>query len=344
MRFRRLLAVFTSGFVLAAISAGAQVTVNLAYDGDGNLVAKTVNGITTQYLIDDINPTGLPQVIEESVNGVVQRRYTYGLQRISETQLINGAWVTSYYGYDAQGNVRQLTDAAGVVTDTYDYDAYGNLVNHTGTTPNVYLYRGERYDPDMGMYYMRARWYNPATGRFMSRDMEEGDPPDPASLHKYLYAGGDPVNKMDPTGHEASEETAGTLGNISLGTATVHVLGVTALAIECAYLSNATKSQAEVEAGITHGYVKLVAPCVWKAKCPPCDPPPDKGTRCYQPDLHASGSLHYGMLQHYHLWVRNQDPKTCQCYWNIINGPKGTVGTPPPDQNDCNSYPSWFAN
>ncbi|MGD0547637.1 MAG: hypothetical protein ABR991_07380, partial [Terracidiphilus sp.] len=145
---------FISFAILFSVTAGAQVAVNLVYDADENLVAKTVNGVTTRYLIDDMNPTGLSQVMEETVNGVVQRRYTYGKQRISETQLINGSWITSNYVYDAEGNVRQLTDASGIVTDTYEYDAFGNLVNHTGTTPNVYLYRGERYDPDMGLYYM----------------------------------------------------------------------------------------------------------------------------------------------------------------------------------------------
>ena len=59
----------------------------------GNRVAKTVNGVTTQYLVeDDVNPTGLPQVVEETVNGVVTRSYTYGLERISHAQPINGAW------------------------------------------------------------------------------------------------------------------------------------------------------------------------------------------------------------------------------------------------------------
>jgi RHS repeat-associated protein len=232
MRYRRIFAVFASYFILAIFSAGAQVTINMFYYADGNLVAKTVNGVTTRYLIDDMNPTGLPQVVEETVNGVVQRRYTYGTQRISETQLINGAWVTSYYVYDAQGNVRQLTDAAGVVTDTYDYDAFGNLINHTGTTPNVYLYRGELYDRDINMYYMRARWYNPVTGRFMSKDPKEGNPSDPASLHKYLYVGGDPVNKEDPTGRNTAVlprpavpggsmiEDAAIIGTISLGAVT----------------------------------------------------------------------------------------------------------------------------
>jgi len=57
-----------------------------------------------------------------------------------------------FYGYDGGGTARLLTDSTGTVTDTYDYDAWGNVVNTTGTTPNAYLYRGEQYDPDLGLY------------------------------------------------------------------------------------------------------------------------------------------------------------------------------------------------
>jgi RHS repeat-associated protein len=59
---------------------------------------------------------------------------------------------------------------------------------------------GEQFDNDLGLYYLRARYYNPATGRFLSRDPEDGKPNDPQSLHKYLYASGDPVNRIDPSG------------------------------------------------------------------------------------------------------------------------------------------------
>jgi len=83
---------------------------------------------------------------------------------------------------------------------TYDYDAWGNTVNTTGSTPNVYLYRGEQYDPDLGLYYLRARYYNPVTGRFLGRDPEAGRIKVPATLHKYLYAASDPVNRLDPGG------------------------------------------------------------------------------------------------------------------------------------------------
>jgi RHS repeat-associated protein len=149
-----------------------------------------------------MNATGYAQVVEELVGGAVTRQYTYGLQRISQQQLISNTWTPSFYGYDGSGNVRQLTNAAGTVTDTYEYDAFGNSFTKQGTTPNVYLYRGEQYDSDLGLYYLRARYYNPATGRFLSRDPEDGNAKDPASLHKYLYAGGDPVNAMDPTGRD----------------------------------------------------------------------------------------------------------------------------------------------
>jgi RHS repeat-associated protein len=189
-------------------------TATFVYDGDGNRVAKTVGTVTTQYLVDDLNPTGYPQVVEELVNSAVTRQYTYGLQRISEnlspTASGNAAWTPSFYGYDGGGNVRQLTNSVGVVTDTYEYDAFGNEVNHTGTTPNNYLYRGEQFDADLGLYCLRARYYNAGTGRFLSRDPENGKHWDPKTLHRYLYAGGDPINAKDPTGRDIIEYELGT--------------------------------------------------------------------------------------------------------------------------------------
>jgi len=178
-------------------------SVSIVYDAFGNRVAKTVNGVTTRYLVeDDVNPTGLPEVLDELTGSTVTRTYTYGLQRISENQIVSNVWTPSFYGYDGGGNVRQLTNSAGTVTDTYEYDAFGNSFAKTGSTPNNYLYRGEQYDPDLGLYYLRARYYNPATGRFLSRDPENGQLTAPASLHKYLYAGGNPVNWIDPNGQE----------------------------------------------------------------------------------------------------------------------------------------------
>jgi RHS repeat-associated protein len=91
-----------------------------------------------------------------------------------------------------------------VLTGTYEFDAFGNEIYKSGTTPNNYLYRGEQFDPDLSMYYLRARYYDPVTGRFLSRDPEDGDPTDPASMHKYVYADGEPVDGLDPTGRIAT--------------------------------------------------------------------------------------------------------------------------------------------
>jgi RHS repeat-associated protein len=174
-------------------NAGA---VSVLYDGDGNRVAKTIGGVTTQYLVDDHNLTGYAQVLEEISGGAVQRVYTYGLNRISQSQ----ASGTSFYGYDGHGSVRLLTDATGAVTDRYDYDAFGNIISQAGATPNVYLYSGEQNDPNLGFYYLRARYLAASSGRFISMDSHEGSLLSPASLHRYVYGNGDPVNRIDPSG------------------------------------------------------------------------------------------------------------------------------------------------
>src|SRR5271166_4197136 len=93
--------------------------------------------------------------------------------------------------------------------DSYDYDAFGNLTNSTGSTPNVYLFAGEQFDPALNLYYNRARYLNTTTGRFWSMDTAEGNNRDPLSLHKYLYAEGNPVDNLDPSGNEIDEVMGG---------------------------------------------------------------------------------------------------------------------------------------
>ena len=175
--------------------------IAIVYDGDGNRVSKTVNGVTVKYLVDTNNLTGYAQVVEELSGTAVQRVYAYGLDLISQDQPINAVWTQSFYGYDGHGSVRFLTDAAGIVTDTFDYDAFGILLHRTGTTPNLYQYCGEQFDPDLGFYYLRARYMNTSTGRFWTMDSYEGDQGDPMSLHKYAYGNSNPISHNDPTGH-----------------------------------------------------------------------------------------------------------------------------------------------
>ncbi|GEM_PF-5081709 len=100
------------------------------------------------------------------------------------------------------GNI-YITDGAGNVTDTYIYDAFGNLRDRIGITVNHYLYTGEQYDPNFCFYYLRARHYVPETGRFATTDPFEGHPGKPVTLHRYLYANGNPVMFVDPGGEYA---------------------------------------------------------------------------------------------------------------------------------------------
>jgi len=175
--------------------------ISVVYDGDGNRVKKTVAGVVTQYLVADANPTGYAQVMaEQDSGGNVQAFYVYGSELVSRQP--SSAALTAYYVYDGHGSVRALTNTSGAVTDTYDYDAFGNLLHSTGTSTNNYLFAGEQYDPDLHLYYNRARYLNTSTGRFWSMDTFVGRSDDPLSLHKYLYAGADPINRRDPRGRD----------------------------------------------------------------------------------------------------------------------------------------------
>ena len=152
------------------------------------------------YLVDANNHTNYAQVVEELVSGSVTRQYTYGHDLISQRQLIAGDWKLSFYGYDGHGRVRYLTNETGAITDTYTYDAFGKLIAQTGTTPNEYLYAGEQFDANIGFYYLRARYFNNDTGRFITSDPFFGNTFEPMSLHKYLYAHANPIDNVDPTG------------------------------------------------------------------------------------------------------------------------------------------------
>jgi len=181
---------------------GTGLSETFAYDGDGNKVSQTVNGVTTNYLVDTHNLTGYAQVLDEIQSGSVNRTYTYGLNRIAQDQLISGNWNESYYGYDGQGSVRYLMDATGNILNTYTLDAFGNQISSTGTTPNENLYDGEQMDANTGFYNLRARWMNPAIGRFQSMDTYEGNTEEPLSLHKYTFGSNDPIDRIDPSGNQ----------------------------------------------------------------------------------------------------------------------------------------------
>ena len=106
----------------------------------------------------------------------------------------------TYFHYDGLGSVTALTNAAGIVTDTYTYDAFGGATHTSGASANYWLFAGEQRDSETGFYYLHARYYDPAIGRFLTPDPVPGAPTVPQTFNRYPYAANDPVNRVDPTG------------------------------------------------------------------------------------------------------------------------------------------------
>lgn len=190
--------------LVSAINASG--SVSYTYDADGMRTSKTAGGVTTNFLLDKNREYA--QVLVETAGASVVT-YTYGNQLINQTRPGTG---THYYLSDGQLSTRQLADSAGIVTDQYTYDAFGVMLASAGVTPNTYLYTGEQYDPNMGFYYLRARYYDQVRGRFITTDPELGNSFDPVSLHRYLYANANPVDNRDPSGRESLLSVMGAIG------------------------------------------------------------------------------------------------------------------------------------
>ena len=197
---------------------GTTVNTSYEYNDAGIRVSQTVDGVTTVYHVDMSGGfTGYAQVFEEGIDdnangqleaGEVDKTYTLGLDVLNEAT--PGQLLT--FLYDAHGSTRALLDTVGVVVlngadkQLFTYTAYGLLTagaGNSGAIPNsltTHLYSGEQTDAATGLQYLRARYYDPASGRFNRLDPFAGNQNDPLSLHKYLYTHGNPVMGIDPTG------------------------------------------------------------------------------------------------------------------------------------------------
>ncbi len=214
---------------------GSTAITQYAYTADGirnKIVANatTANAITTRQLIDPVQ--AYAQVLEETIAiganaPQLKAVYTHGDDLIAQYALKNsdGSPATSgvsYLHYDGLGTTRFLTNASGAITDRYTYQAFGDL-DEAATTyafgssaATDYLFTGEQYDPNLGFYYLRARYLNPSNGRFVSQDSWMGSSADPATLHKYLYANGSPGMFRDPSGHMSLPEAMQTVTNLAI--------------------------------------------------------------------------------------------------------------------------------
>lgn len=188
-------------------TALAPTTTTYTYDGDG-IRAQASTGTTNQSktnFIWDVNHA-LPQVARESNGGGgIYRRYFHGLDAIWMSTLENNS-NAFYFHYDALGSVRNITAQGGATQWTYDYEPFGSTRTQTGSTPaNLVKFTGEYEDPT-SLYHLRARQYDPTTGRFTGvdpLDASEGDP----VIAAYAYAEDRPTVLVDPDGMCAIQPT-----------------------------------------------------------------------------------------------------------------------------------------
>ena len=168
------------------------------YDGFGRRISKSVNGVVTKYVYDreDI-------LFEFDENDQIKARYTHGpgidepISVDRDTDSNGTLETTYYYQYDGLGSAIAITDSSGNVVQTYEYDAFGKIVQQTGSIENSYTYTGREWDAEAGLYYYRARYYDPILGRFINGDpigFAGGD------VNFYVYVQNNPVNFVDPEG------------------------------------------------------------------------------------------------------------------------------------------------
>ncbi len=160
------------------------------YDGDGLRESKTVSGTTTQFTWDGMGGN----LLQQDAGGTITS-WIYGAGGLPIEQVATST--TTYLHHDQLGSTRLITDSAGSsgTATTFTYDPQGALSSSSGSLTTPLMFSGQYLDSESGLYYLRARYYDPATAQFLSVD------PDLAqTMQSYAYAGDDPVNRTDPSG------------------------------------------------------------------------------------------------------------------------------------------------
>jgi len=214
-------------------NAGITSQSSFVYDAFGNRVSSTTDGVKTNYLTAAI--WDLPEVLMEyDDNDNILTDYTQGIGLVRSRH--DG--LEGFYHTDALGSTRVVTDNVGLISDRYTYDAFGVLLDQSGTFGNSSQFAGEQRDSATGLDYLRARYYDPLLGRFVSKDAFGGVIERPMSQNSYLYADANPVNNTDPSGYF-------TIGELLEGIAITGILvslGGSAGYVGASYLTGAASS------------------------------------------------------------------------------------------------------
>jgi len=163
------------------------IAESFGYDGTGLLTSRTV-GLTTAHFVWDLS--GSPELLLSDG----EDSYVYGPGGLA-VEAISAGEVPTYLHHDQLGSTRLLTNASGEATGAFTYGAYGALTGHSGTATTALGYAGQYTLGQSGLQYLRARFYDPATAQFMTRDPIESFTRSP-----YGYAKENPVGRIDPSG------------------------------------------------------------------------------------------------------------------------------------------------
>jgi RHS repeat-associated protein len=177
-------------------------TETYTYAGDGTRLSAatgTQANKTTKFLWD--RAFGLPQLaIERNGNNALLRSYRYAFDRVSQTA---GSSTYYYYHPDGLGSVADVTGSTGTALSWAEYYPYGVLrqagADHSAPAVDPFRFTGKQLDATTGLYYLRARQYDPATGRFLGKDPVSPPITDPY-VSTYAYARNNPARVTDPSG------------------------------------------------------------------------------------------------------------------------------------------------
>ncbi|MCL6472752.1 MAG: DNRLRE domain-containing protein [Firmicutes bacterium] len=172
-------------------------TITYTYDEKGFRKSISVNGKKSFF-----HYVGERLAYETDASGATTKSFAYDDEGRAVSFTYSGE--TYYYITDGQASVIGLIDSSGNQIVTYSYDAFGNLADIEGDVglakANPLRYAGYYFDEDASLYYLVSRYYDPSIGRFISKDSEQADPVDPATINPYTYCANNPVNYFDPDG------------------------------------------------------------------------------------------------------------------------------------------------
>lgn len=186
-------------------SEGEVLGINeaFAFDGMGLMTSRTVNEAISHLAWDP--STALPLLLSDG-----STNYIYGPQG-EPIEHIDAEEEPTYYHHDQLGSTRLLSDAEGEPSATFTYDAYGSLKGSTGPQTTPLGYAGQYTLSQSGLQYLRARFYDPATAQFLTRD-----PLETTTREPYAYAFDNPLNATDPSGHMAGAAAGCVAGEVAM--------------------------------------------------------------------------------------------------------------------------------